>query len=331
MKVKISALKQVASRALNYYGYNKKEASIILEILMHAQLRGNNQGLVKLIGKGLPKNSQAKPIKIVKKTKLSALLNGNQMPGMVVMTKAMDLALEKAKKHGFGIVGTYNTKSSTGAIGYYATSIAKKGFIGFVFAGSPPTVCTFGSYEPIFGTNPLAIGIPTKNEPLVLDMATASMAFYGLIEAKTAGRPIPPNVAYDSAGKITTDPAKAMDGAILPFDHNYKGAGLAMIVEILTGPLVRASFADINDSDNNWGNLIFVIDPQLLVDIKTFKKWVSQLITRVKQAKKLPGVKEILIPGERGNKLTQQRVRSGEMEIEDNLYNQLKQVAEKSD
>lgn len=327
MKVKISYLKNLATKALYKYGYNKKETKIIQEILFYAQLRGNNQGLVKLIGRGLPKNPEAGKVIFQKKTKLSAVLNGKNNPGMVVLTKAMEIALEKAKKYGFGIVGTNNTSSSTGALGYYANEVAKKGYLGFVFAGSPETVCMYGSYQPIFGTNPLAIGIPTEPAPVVLDMATAAMTYYGLIEANIAHRLIPEGIAYDKDGNITTDPAKAMEGAIRPFDRSYKSAGLAMIVEIFTGPLVGATFAGIGEP-RNWGNLIFVIDPKLLTSKKLFKKHIAQLVKKVKDTKKLLGVKEIFVPGERGNRLTQQRLKSGEIEIEENLYQQLKKFVE---
>ncbi len=85
---------------------------------------------------------------------------------------------------------------------------------------------THGSYEPLFGTNPLAIGIPSPDEPVVLDMATSAMAYFGLVQAKTAGVKIPRDEAYGASEKLITDPAKALDGAILPFDRNYKGAGL---------------------------------------------------------------------------------------------------------
>lgn len=326
MKVKISELRTLAAKALRKYGNNDSETKTILEILMYAQLRGNNQGLVKLIGNGLPKNPKAGKILVKEKTKLSALINGSKNPGMVVMTMAMNLALQKAKKYGFGIVGTNNTSTSTGALGFYAKKIAEKGFLGFVFAGSPETVSTHGSYQPIFGTNPLAVGIPSDKSPIVLDMATAAMAYYGLIEAKTAGKSIPEGIAYDKNGKITTDPAKAMDGALRPFDKSYKSAGLSLIVEILTGPLIGATFVGIGDY-SNWGNLIFVIDPELMTTRGLFKKQVSQLTKVVKSTKKLPGVKEIFMPGERGEKLTEKRLKSGEIEIETNLYNKLKEVA----
>ncbi|MBI3956105.1 Ldh family oxidoreductase [Candidatus Gottesmanbacteria bacterium] len=184
MKVKISELESLATQALKRYGYNDEEIPVIRGMLMYAQLRGNNQGLVKLIGKGIPKNPQAGDITIEKETKLSARINGHHNPGAVVIKKTVDMSLTKAKKHGIGIVGTNNTNSSTGALGYWAGQIAREGLIGFVFAGSPETVSYHGSYEPIFGTNPVAIGIPTSQDPIVLDMATAAMAYYGLTKQK---------------------------------------------------------------------------------------------------------------------------------------------------
>jgi len=329
MKVKVSELQDLGRQALKYYGYNDEESQVILEILMYAQLAGNNQGLVKLIGKGIPKDSLAGEIKVIKETKLSALLDGNKQMGMLVLKKAVGMALDKAREHGFGIVGANNTYTSTGALGYYAKEIAKQGFLGFVSSGSPSRVCAYGSYEPIFGTNPLAIGVPSDKEPVVLDMATAAMANYGLIEAKVAGRSIPDDVAYDSQGNPTTSPAEALEGATRPFDRSYKGAGLALIVEVLTGPLLEASFAgDAANADGGRGNLVYVIDPALLVDKETFKKQIFQLVERVKNTKKLPGVEEIFVPGEIENKLTQKNLEAGEIEIEDNLYLELKKVAE---
>lgn len=327
MQIKVSVLTKLVKKALKNQGYSSKEVKIISEVLMYAQLRGNNQGIVKLIGNGIPKDKRAGEITVTKETKLSVLLDGNHNQGMVVMKTAMDKAVKKAKRFGFGIVGIFNTASSTGAIGYFANEIAKLGYLGFVFAGSPETVNTHGSYEPVFGTNPFAIGVPSDKDPVVLDMATASMAWFGLKEAATAGRSIPEGIAYDAEGNITTDPTKAMDGAIRPFDKGYKSAGLAMMVQILTGPLTTSSFCGIGDTKNSWGNLIYIIDPGLLVDKVEFSKQVSQMVEKVKSTKKLPGVDEIFVPGEKGNRLTKKHIEADLMEVEDNLLKQLKEVA----
>jgi LDH2 family malate/lactate/ureidoglycolate dehydrogenase len=246
---------------------------------------------------------------------------------MVVVKKALEVVLEKARSTGIGIAGTFNTATSSGAIGYVASEIARKNLVGLVVASSPPRVATAGSYEPIFGTNPLAIGIPARPDPIVLDMTTASMAFYGLVEAKTAGDLIPGDVAYDSAGNATTDPAMAMKGALRSFDRGHKGSGLAMMIEILAGPLVGAACAGVGDSSKNWGHLLLAIDPGLLGDREDFINNVMTLIERVKNTKKLPGVPEIFAPGERGNRQTGRAISSGKIEIEENLLEELKKVA----
>ena len=324
MKVSIDELKDVTRKVLLASGYDEAESDIILDVIMYAQLRDNNQGIVKLIGAGMPANPKAGQITVERETKLSALLNGDHNQGMVVLKRAVGIALEKAREHGFGMVGTNNTSSSTGAIGYWAREIADEGFIGWAFAGSPPTVATFNSYEPVFGTNPVAIGLPTAGDPLVLDIATSAMAWFGLVEAKTAGKSIPGNVAYDNEGNLTTDPAKALEGALRPFDRSYKGSGLGLMIEALTGPLVGAAFAGLGRVMENWGNLILAIDPELLVDGETFKQQTSELAEAVKSKKKLPGVDDLLMPGERGDRVMNSVLEAGEIEVEDNLWEELR-------
>jgi LDH2 family malate/lactate/ureidoglycolate dehydrogenase len=246
---------------------------------------------------------------------------------MVVVKKALEIVIEKATKNGFGIAGTFNTSTSSGAIGYFAAELARQGLIGFVFGRSPERVAVHGSYEPVFGTNPLAVGIPADPDPIVLDMSTAAISFYGLVEASTAGNEIPGDVAYDSAGKPTTNPKEAIQGAIRSFDRNHKGSGLALMNEILAGPLVGAAFCGLGDSKGNWGHLIYALDPEILGDREEFIRNASKIIARVKGTKKLPGVEEIFVPGERGSRRARQHRESGMIEIEDNLLEELRSVA----
>lgn len=325
MKISVEDLRQISLKALRYYGYNELEAPIILDILMYAQLRGNNQGVVKLIGPGLPKDPKAAPVVIGKETPLSTLLDGNHNVGMLVLKQATKIAIEKAHTHGIGIVGTNNTNTSTGAIGYYANQIALDGFIGIVAAGSFEIVAMYGSYEPLFGTNPIAFGIPTNETPIVFDMATSAIARYGIIEAQMAGRPIPDDVAYDSAGNPTTDPKAALEGAIRAFG-GYKGAALALTVEILTHQFVGTKI-DANGRKIDWGNLVLAIDPNLLGERDEFYANVTALVKQVKDTRKLPGVTDIAVPGERGNRILQEALQAGEIEVEDNLWRELQAVA----
>lgn len=325
MKVKLPELETLVHSALMKYGYSKSEARIIQDILLYAQLRGNNQGIVKLIGKGIPRRSEGQEPIIEKETPVSALVNGNATHAMVVMDKLVDLAIEKATKSGVGIAGNYNTDESTGALGYYVNRIAEKGLIGIAFASAPfQTTAPFGSTEAKFCTNPMAYGIPTEKDPIILDMSTSAMAYYGLIEAKTAGKQVPEGIGYDAEGAETTDPASIMAGALKAFG-GHKGSGLALIVQILAGAFVKADSFD-NDSSNA-GNLVIAIDPNIFLDPADFKKRVTEIVTKVKGAKKLDDVSEIMVPGERGNKVYAEVLKTGEIEVEENLYQELKKVA----
>jgi len=330
MKITITELKELTRKAVAGFGYDDAETEAICEILLYAQLRGNNQGVVKLIGKGIPKDPAAAEIVLEKETPLSARINGNRNHAMVVVRKALDIVAEKAAKSGFAIAGTFNTNTSSGAIGYVASELAKKGLIGFVFGRSPERVAMHGSYEPVFGTNPLAIGIPTGTDPIVLDMSTAATSYFGLVEAMTANREIAADMAYDAEGKPTTSPAEAVKGAIRSFDRGFKGSALAMVGEILAGPLVGAAFCGLGDSKGNWGHLIFAIAPDLLGEGAEFRANVARVIERVKSTKRLPGVEEILVPGERGARIARQCLESGEIEIEDNLLAELRNIAASS-
>ena len=327
MKIPIKELVTITEAAIKRYGYNDEEVKIFRDVLMYAQLRDNNQGVVKLIDKGIPKNLNAGEIIIEKESLVSVQVNGNQNHAMLVMENAVANVLEKAGKSGLAVAGTFNTSTSSGAIGYYASRLALKGFIGLVFSRSPERVAAYGSYEPVFGTNPIAIAIPAQPDPIVLDMSTAATSFFGLVEAVTAGRSIPDDIAYDALGEPTTDPKKAIAGAIRSFDRSYKGSGLALIAEILAGPLSGASFCGIGNSKGNWGHLVFAIDPELLAGRDQLKKNVSEIILKVKSSKKLPGFDEIFLPGEKENVLARLRLESGIIDVEDNLLAELKKVA----
>lgn len=317
-------MESLVKKSLKKYGYTPKEIKVIKDILMYAQLRGNNQGIVKLIGKGIPRNNEGMPPEITKQTRVSALVDGKYTHAMVVMDYITTLAIKKAKKSGIGMVGNFNSSESTGAIGYYVNKIAKEGLIGLAFASSPfQTTAPFGSSEAKFCTNPLAYGIPTESDPIVLDMTTSSMAYYGLIEAKTAGKTLPEGMGYDSHGNPSTDPGEIMTGALKTI-AGQKGSGLALLGQILAGILVNAD--SFNSDSDNAGNLVMAIDPEMFKPIAEFKHEVSIMVSSIKSARKLVGVEEIFVPGERGNRLANKRVQSDEIEVEDNLLKTLKEV-----
>lgn len=328
MHISVDTLRDVTKKAILHYGYTETEAAIILDVLLYAQLRGNNQGVVKLIGAGIPKSPTASEPTCEKETKVSALLNAHGTHAMIAVNAAVNILVTKAKEHSIAVVGVNHIATSSGALGYYAKKIADAGLVGFVFAGSMESVAAHGSFQAMFGTNPLAIGVPTEHEPLVLDMATSAMAYYGVVEANIAGRQLPEHIAFDKNGLSTTTPKDVLDGgALRTFDQGQKGSGLSMMVQILTGPLTHSYFTGIGDVENNWGgHFLMAFDPELLGGVDAVRQGVAKMIANVKSSKKVDGVEEIFVPGERGNRMTAEALATNSIVIEDNLYAALKKL-----
>jgi L-2-hydroxycarboxylate dehydrogenase (NAD+) len=325
MLVPLDELRRLNRRALTLAGYEEDEINLMLDILWYAQLRGNIQSIVQFAGPGMPKHPEAGDPSVIKETALSVLLDGNRNAGMVVMHRAMILALEKAAAQGFGMVGTRNTCQATAAIGYYVRHLALNGFIGLAFSGSSKKVAHFGSYQPIYGTNPLAVGLPTLDEPIVLDMATSALPLFKLAAATMLGKPLPVGVAMDAAGQETIDPQAALSGALRSMDRSPKGSGLGLLAEALTGPLVGAAFANVGDTEHNWGNLILAIDPELLVGRGEFQRQMSALHQALKSCSRLPGVQEIFLPGEQSGRRAAAALQSGYLEIDDQLFGRFRE------
>ena len=328
MEVQLDELKENLIKVLTGQSHDYAASKIIAETILYAELRGNNQGIVKILAGALKPNPAATEIKTVFETPVSCQIDGGQQIGMVVVKHCMELAIKKAKVSGICVVGCSNYSSATGALGIWARDMSRQGLISIVMSQCPEMVAPCGSYEPIFGTNPIAIGIPTTPRPQVLDMATSASAWFGLVTAAEEGKLIEGDVAYDSSGNPTTDPIKAMKGALRVFDRGHKGSHLALMVELLAGALTGAAMSNKHDKQN-WGSLIIALDPAILGPIDDFQERAMEMCNRVKNAKRLPGHEEteIYLPGERGDILEDENLRNGYLKMSKKLYNDLLTMA----
>jgi L-2-hydroxycarboxylate dehydrogenase (NAD+) len=323
-KIQIKELQNLCVSALTKLGHAENHATIITDLLMYAELRNNNQGIVKIVTGALQKNPAQAESKVVFETPVSVKIDGQHEIGMVVVSNAVDIAIEKCSKSSIAIVGASNYASATGALGFWARKITAAGYIGIVMSQCNEMVAPYGSYEPVYGTNPLAIGIPTLPRAQILDMATSAYAYYGIKLAEQNGESIPDDVAYDSHGFPTTNPTEALKGAIRSFDRGFKGSHLALMVELLAGALTGAAMENKGAAEN-WGSLVLVIDPNIFGEREQFLHNASLMCERVKNAKKLPNFnKEIYLPGERGDELEEKRLLDGFLEVPENLFEQLR-------
>ena len=309
------------------------QASIIAEVTLDGDLKGfSSHGIGRFPQyiKGL-ESGNIKPhteIDVEKESAATALVNGNHGFGHVVTYRSMEMAIEKAKEAGIGLVGIHNS-NHFGVAGYYSDMAVMEDLIGIVTANTEPAVAPIGGKEPILGTNPLAIGIPSGSHYLSVDMATSASARGKLLESKRRGESIPENVALDADGKPTTDPVEALKGSILPFGA-HKGYALSLMIEILAGPLVRASYGKgVTGTANpevpcTKGDLIAAIDPSKFVDLDQFKEEVDDLVSEVKSTP------NVMVPGD-FEVLNVKRHQKEGIPLDETLVQQLREIATRVD
>ena len=322
MRISVDAARRLAEDYLVACGMPHDEAKIVADVLLEAEIRGRKtHGLIRLPGfRRRYAQSELGECRVVRESGHWSLIDGGNQPGYLVAYRAMEHATDRAKTHGSSLVGVYNT-SHCGMAGYYADQARKADLVSILFADCLPRITAFGGNEPILGTNPVAVGIPSNSTPVLLDMSTASITNGELLVAIQEGRQIQAGLAFDSDGNPTTDPGEASKGSVRPFGE-HKGFGLALIVQILAGALVNA--ATIPPPGVNYGLLIIVIDPAIFVPIDVFKREVDTLIARVNQTRHPPEIAEILIPGERAYRERERCMAEG-VELPDDLLDSLAQ------
>ena len=320
MKISLKDLQDLTRRLYLKLEYPEAQTETILDVLSYANRRGNFQSLIQEVAFGTPRFNAKREIVLEKETSLSCLIDAGGNIGICALHLAADLVVRKAKTSGFAIVGIHNSSPpGTGPAGYYAERIARAGFIGIVFCGSGKMVAPSGSSERAFGSNPVGIGIPTGGEPLVLDMATSAMPVFKVAEALIKGEILPPNVGYDAEGVPTQDPKKILvSGALMTFDRGPKSSGLALMVELFANALTGGCLP--GDPDNqNWGNLAFAIDPDLLVGRESFLKNVDRTTAHIKGLKRTDPCRDIHLPGELSFIRSEQAIATQEVEINEDL------------
>lgn len=324
MRILINELKENIIKLLSK-NIQIEDAISVANYLIYAEMSGNKtQGIIKLAGTNPIQNIIADyPIKVVKETPVSALLDGGKNPAIVVANKAMNLAIKKAKKIGIAVVGANNTYSSNGAQAYYVEQIAKQDLIGIMMSRSPGSMAPFNSIDPLFGTNPIGFAFPTNDEPIVFDAATSAMTFYGLIVAKAHNQKLEEGVATDIEGNPTTNPEDVINGgAINPFGNSYKAAGLSMLVELLAGPLINGAYLDYKTFEEEWGTTIIAINPNILTDVNKFKEECSNFVKIVKSSRTREN-ETIHFPNDKSRNNYNQALINGYVDIDEIIYKEI--------
>jgi ureidoglycolate dehydrogenase (NAD+) len=319
LPIAASTLQSWARALLEGSGLAPAAAGVVAHSLVDANLRGvDSHGVLRLpvysrrLTEGLM-NRDPHP-HVIKEDGAVALVDADEGPGQVAGIFAMDLAIRLAGDHGVSTVGVHRS-SHYGAAGYYVRRAARAGCVALSTTNAEPYVVPFGGSEWGLGTNPLAFGAPTSTGTFEFDMATSQVALGKVLLAREKGLPIEPNWAVDASGAATTDPDQAE--AVVPLG-GYKGFGLGLLVEILSGVLTGSGVTrgigrmyDEWDRPQDVGHLMLVIDPERTVGRERFAALLDGLLAELKAIPPAPGVEEVLVPGEPEDRVARERGAGG--------------------
>ena len=324
-------------------GSSAEEARLVADHLVLANLFGHDSHGVGMMPAYIQNTTTGHCVrnqhaKIVRDNGAVIVIDGGAGYGQVIAKEAMDIGIERAKKHGVAVVGLKNSHH-IGRVGHWAEQCARAGLVSTHWVnvhGHKSLVAPFGGAEPRFTTNPYCTAVPRKGkEPIVLDFATSQVAMGKVRVANNKKVAMDEGLLIDSAGRPTTDPGvmyNAPYGAILPFGL-HKGGGLAVICDLLAGALTggrthspRTIKKDGTAIINNM--LSIIIDPEAMGGTAMFEDEVETFIGWVKSARPQAGVAEVLAPGEPERQRRADRQKNG-VPIDGTTWKQLIDVAHK--
>ena len=337
-RVSFADLRDFIAAAMERVGLPHDDATTVAALMADAELQGSEgHGAMRLapyVKRIKAGGVNARPdIRVVAERPGMALLHGDNGMGHLVMKRAAEMAIAKARATGVAWVGS-QWSNHAGPASLYARMPLAHDMIGLYFAvGNANHVPPWGGLDVLLSTNPIAAAIPAADEPpIVLDMAT-TVAAYGKVKAKAQrGEAMPEGWMIDRAGKPITDPNRAGEGFLLPIG-GYKGYGLALIVGLLAGVLNDAAMGrDVVDfnadaqSPTNTGQAMVAIDIAAFGDVADFKRRIDVLVRDLRASTRMPGVDRIWMPGEQSHARRVENSRLG-IPLSPQLAQNLDQVA----
>ncbi|MEV0170567.1 Ldh family oxidoreductase [Streptomyces sp. NPDC050803] len=314
-------------------GLSPEHARTTADVFVWAALRGvDSHGIARvpayleLLAKGV---ANASPdIKVESTTPAAAVLDADRAPGPVALSAAAEEAVRRARETGIASVGVRRTVH-TGAIGYYVSRIAEQGLVGLGFVAGMPNMGYTGVKGAAVATSPLAVAVPARDHaPLLLDMATATIALGKIRQARASGTPLPEGAAATEDGTPTTDPEQA----VMPLPlGGAKGSGMSLAFELLTSVLVGAPIFASFHSDDPQGRkhrqnaLLIAVDPAAFGDPDAFTTSVDETLTTLKG---LPSENGVYYPGERSAGVAAERAAQG-IPVAPKVWRELTEAAER--
>lgn len=325
MRLTIEHARGLVDRAMSAVGYGAEEAATIADHLIDCELRGVTYGglarAVSIAERTIRTGVSRTPIRVVKETPVSASIDGADHIGYVVAKRAMALAIDKAVASGIAIVGANNTWY-TGMLSYYAEMAAARGLVSIAASNASPWVAPHGATEGRFGTNPICVGFPSVDEPVIWDIGTSAIMHAEVKLAEQLGQQLPEGVAFDHRGHPTRDPAAALAGAFAAWG-GHKGSGLGIVVQLL-GAL--AGSPAIPDELAGFGMVIIAIRPELLTTAEAFAREVAAYADSIRSTRTIEGGPAVRMPFDRSRAERKRRVAEDAIDVAEAVYSNLVEI-----
>ncbi len=327
--VKIEKIKGNVKCIFEKAGVSASDAEMICEVLLDAEMKGiKTHGFVRVKKYiGCLESGGIKPsadIEIIVDTPSWALVDGKGGLGIGISCNATELAIEKARKTGVGIVNVRGSHH-LGPAGYYAAKCADAGMLGMAMSNGDVLVAATGSCEKTIGNNPFAYAVPAgKYDKILYDVAMSVGSDMKIIQMQNEGKSVPDGWMIDKNGVMSNNPKDYLDGGtLLPFG-GYKGYGLALMVESFAAALSGAAMTrnvhawnSNPDSSGNVGHFFMALDISKIGSVEEYTQKIEAMIDEISSSKLATGADKIYYPGEKEQIARAACLKSGLVEVDD--------------
>ena len=325
-------LRRLTEAALGAVGASTDDARLVADSLVEANLTGHDShGVIRLLNycewcSAGSIDPTSRP-RVLSRWGATAVVDGGWGWGMVAMTLAVETAIGLAAEAGVGAVAVHRS-NHIGRVAPYVARIAEAGMVGVAVTNANPAVAPYGGTGRLFGTNPIAWGLPrgSGRAPLVHDIATAAVAEGKVRVARAKGETLPPGLILNVAGQPSVDPEDFYaGGALLPFG-GHKGSGLSVLIQILGRGLAAADPESLATHRGGNGPVVIAIDVRPFADLDAFAAEADAVCDQITANPPADGVAEVLLPGEAEARSRLRRLAEG-VPIADRTWNDLQTLA----
>jgi delta1-piperideine-2-carboxylate reductase len=318
MRLTISQAHRLVERVMAALGHDEVDSRLVADHLVDCELRGLGSGglarAISIAERLADTGDQRRAMRVVHETPVSARIDGGDHLGYVVAHHATTLAVEKAEAAGIAVVGVSDTWY-TGMLSYYAEIAASRGLVSMIASNASAWVAPYGATEGRFGTNPICFGFPSADDPVIYDIGTSAVIHAEVVLARRLGEDLPGNVAFDSEGRPTRDPAAALAGAFAAWG-GPRGSGLGIVVQLLG---IMAGSPPIPPELAEFGFVIVAMRPDLMGPDEVFRANVSAYARAVRSARPLAGGAPVRMPFDRSRAERQRRREENAIEVPDDV------------